>query len=78
MAGLFRCCMSLAPMTESLGPSRRCVKQFSLDPDRLRGTWRKHQDQPIAALESGANLVVPLLRSHDIRLAVPHRDAVAT
>ena len=55
----------------------QCKQQFMLDPFRTDGVWGQHHDEPVASLEGMTNLVVPLLRTSDMRLAVPVSDAFA-
>ena len=53
------------------------VHKFSLHPHgshRLRG---ENDDEPIAALQRSADLVVPLLGTLDVGVAVPHWNPMA-
>src|SRR5436309_2395284 len=54
----------------------QCVGQLSLHPHRLHGAGRKNQQEPVTAPEGLADLIVPLLRCQDIRLAIPNWNPV--
>jgi hypothetical protein len=52
------------------------VDQFVFDPRRAHGLGRQDQQEPITTLQSGADLVVPLLGSANICLAYKTPDPV--
>jgi hypothetical protein len=53
------------------------VDQLVFYPPRTDRVRREHDDEPVASAQGRPDFVVPLLRSHDIRLAEPQGYAVS-
>ena len=53
-------------------------KQLTLDPHRVYRPWGEYKEEPVAPLQGGTDLIMPLFCAQDVCLAVPNRDAVAT
>ena len=69
------------PVQDGRGPPVESVllereKEFALDPSRRHSVRSQDHDEPVAPAQRRPDLVMPLLRAPDVRVAVPHRDAV--
>ena len=53
------------------------VQKFSLHPSGNHGVGGENEDEPIAAFQRVADLVVPLLGTLNVSIAVPHWNLVA-
>ena len=53
------------------------VQEFSLHPSGSHGIGGENDDEPIAALQRSADLVVPLLGTLDVGVAIPWGNPMA-
>ena len=53
------------------------VQKFSLYPSGTYGVGGENEDEPIAALQRSADLIVPLLGTLNVSVAVPHWNLMA-
>lgn len=53
-------------------------QQFPFYPDGFHGVSRQNYGKPITSSEGSTNLIMPLLRPYNIRLAKPNRNMVSS